>query len=149
MCKLSNSELQNLLKVNSNIDKVVLFDGVCNFCESSVQFIIKHDKTNSLQFASLQSNTGQELLVKYKMPTTIDGVVFIENNIAYFKSAAAFRIARYFGGFWKSLNIFSILPLFITDFCYDIIAKNRYKWFGKKESCMLPSPEIRSRFIDV
>lgn len=132
-----------------SLDKLVLFDGVCNFCESSVQFIIKHDQSKSLQFASLQSNIGQQLLVQYHMPTSIDGVVFIENGIAYFKSAAAFRIARYFGGFWKILNVFSVLPLFLTDFGYDIIAKNRYKWFGKKESCMLPSPEIRNRFIDV
>ncbi len=135
--------------MSNNINRVVLFDGVCNFCESSVQFIIKHDKSNSLQFASLQSNIGQELLVKYNMPTSIDGVVFIEDDIAYFKSAAAFRIARYFGGFWKTLNILSILPLFVTNFGYDIIAKNRYKWFGKKESCMLPSPEIRNRFLEL
>lgn len=132
-----------------SLDKVVLFDGICNFCESSVQFIIKNDQSNSLQFASLQSNIGQQLLVDYKMPTTIDGVVFIENNIAYYKSAAAFKIARYFGGFWKILNIFSVLPLSFTDFVYDIIAKNRYRWFGKKESCMLPSPEIRNRFLEV
>lgn len=133
----------------TDYDKIVLFDGVCNFCESSVQFIIKHDKSNSLKFASLQSKLGNELLLKYNMPTSLDGVVFIENNKAYFKSSAAFRIARYFGGFWKILQLFSILPLFVTDFAYDIIAKNRYKWFGKKESCMLPSPEIRNRFLEV
>ncbi len=130
-------------------DKIVLFDGVCNFCATSVQFIIRHDKTNSLKFASLQSALGQELLTKYNMSKDLEGVVFIENNKAYFKSAAAFKIVRYFGGFWRILNIFSVLPLFLTDFGYDIIAKNRYRWFGKKDSCMIPSPEIRSRFLDV
>ena len=83
------------------------------------------------------------------MPKNLEGVVFIENGKAYFKSLAAFRIVRYFGGIWKGLIIFSVLPKFITDFFYDIIAKNRYKWFGKKDSCMIPSPEIRSRFLDV
>ncbi|MBK9792533.1 MAG: thiol-disulfide oxidoreductase DCC family protein [Sphingobacteriales bacterium] len=130
-------------------DKIVLFDGVCNFCATSVQFIIRHDKTNSLKFSSLQSALGQELLTKYNMSKDLEGVVFIENNKAYFKSAAAFKIVRYFGGFWRILNVFSILPLFVTDFGYDIIAKNRYRWFGKKDSCMIPSPEIRSRFLDV
>ncbi len=126
-----------------------MFDGVCNFCATSVQFIIRHDKTNSLKFSSLQSALGQELLTKYNMSKDLEGVVFIENNKAYFKSAAAFKIVRYFGGFWRILNVFSILPLFVTDFGYDIIAKNRYRWFGKKDSCMIPSPEIRSRFLDV
>ena len=135
--------------MNNNLNRIVLFDGVCNFCASSIQFIIKHDKTNSLQFASLQSAIAQQLLSDYKMSKSLDGVVFVEDNKAYFKSAAAFRIARYFGGFWKILNVFSILPLFITDFFYDIIANNRYKWFGKKETCMIPSPEIRNRFLEV
>jgi len=134
---------------NKALDKVVLFDGVCNFCASSVQFIIKHDTTNSLKFASLQSVVGKELLEYYEMPKTLEGVVFVENNKAYFKSAAAFRIARYFGGIWRLLLVFSILPAFVTDFFYDIIARNRYKWFGKKESCMIPTPEIRSRFLDI
>jgi predicted DCC family thiol-disulfide oxidoreductase YuxK len=131
------------------IDKIVLFDGVCNFCESSVQFIIKHDKTNTLKFASLQSETGLKLLQHYHMSSDLEGVVFIENKKAYFKSKAAFEIAKYFGGIWAQLRIFRILPLFLTDFVYDIVANNRYKWFGKKDACMLPSPEIRSRFLDV
>ncbi|MFN8259741.1 MAG: thiol-disulfide oxidoreductase DCC family protein [Chitinophagales bacterium] len=133
----------------NNPDKIVLFDGVCNFCASSVQFIIRHDKTNSLKFASLQSSIGQQLLKNYNMPQGLEGVVFVESDKAYFKSAAAFRIVRYFGGFWRILIVFSVLPLFITDFFYDVIARNRYKWFGKKDSCMIPSPEIRSRFLEV
>jgi len=135
--------------VNSQHNKIVLFDGVCNFCNSSVQFIIKHDTSNSLKFASLQSSIGQELLNKYAIPKDVDSVIFIENNQAYTKSSAALKIANYFGGFWKLLQIFMIVPTFIRNFFYDIIAKNRYRWFGKKDSCMLPSPEIRNRFLEV
>ncbi len=97
----------------------------------------------------MQSALGQELLTKYNMSKDLEGVVFIENNKAYFKSAAAFKIVRYFGGFWRILKVLSVFPLSFTDFGYDIIAKNRYRWFGKKDSCMIPSPEIRSRFLDV
>lgn len=129
-------------------DKVVLFDGVCNFCESSVQFILRHDKTGSLRFASLQSEIGQQLLTAYGISHELQSVVFVESGKAYTKSAAAFRIARYFGGWWKLLMVFSILPAFITDFGYDIIAKNRYRWFGKKDACMIPSADIRSRFLE-
>ena len=131
------------------LNKIVLFDGVCNFCESSVQFIIKHDVSNSLLFASLQSPLGQQLLDYYKMPKNLEGVVFIDNQKTYFKSAAAFKIATYFNGFWKSLLVFSILPIFLTDFVYDTIARNRYKWFGKKESCMLTTTELRKKFLDL
>ena len=133
----------------SSFVRIVLFDGVCNFCESSVQFILRHDKSNTLKFASLQTALGKRLLEEYHMPATLEGVVFVENGKAYFKSAAAFRIARYFEGIWKGLRIFSLLPTFVTDFFYDVIAANRYKWFGKKDSCMIPSPEIRSRFLDI
>jgi predicted DCC family thiol-disulfide oxidoreductase YuxK len=129
-------------------DKVVLFDGVCNFCESSVQFILRHDKTGSLRFASLQSEIGQQLLTAYGISHELQSVVFVESGKAYTKSTAAFRIARYFGGWWKLLLVFSILPAFITDFGYDIIAKNRYRWFGKKDACMIPSADIRSRFLE-
>lgn len=129
-------------------DKIVLFDGVCNFCESSVQFILRHDKTGSLRFASLQSEIGQQLLTAYGISHELQSVVFVESGKAYTKSAAAFRIARYFGGWWKLLLVFSILPAFITDFGYDIIAKNRYRWFGKKDACMIPSADIRSRFLE-
>ena len=135
--------------MSDNLDKIVLFDGVCNFCNSSVQFIIKHDQTNSLKFASLQSQTGQELLAKYNIPKEIDSVIFIEHNKAFTKSSAALKIGNYFGGLWKMTQVFFIVPSFIRNFFYDIIAKNRYKWFGKKDSCMLPSPEIRDRFIEV
>lgn len=131
------------------MDKIVLFDGVCNLCEYSIQFILKHDKSNSLQFASLQSTLGKQILEKYKYKQQLDGVIFIESSKLYSKSAAAFRIARYFGGYWNGLQYLSILPVFITDFFYDIISKYRYKWFGKKDTCLLPSKETSSRFLDI
>ena len=130
-------------------DKIVLFDGVCNFCNSSVQFIIRHDKSNALKFASLQSNTGQELIAKYNISKDVDSVIFIENGNAFTKSEAALRIADNFGGVWKMMRILKVIPAFISNLFYDIIARNRYKWFGKKETCMIPSPEIRNRFMDV
>lgn len=133
----------------NELNKIVLFDGVCNFCNSSVQFIIRNDKTNSLKFASLQSEIGQRLITTYNLSKELDSVIFIENNQAYIKSKAALKIANYFGGFWKIFQVFNVIPSFIRDFFYDIIANNRYKWFGKKDSCMLPSPEVRSRFFDV
>ncbi|MDB5227196.1 MAG: thiol-disulfide oxidoreductase [Bacteroidota bacterium] len=134
---------------NSPGEKIVLFDGVCNFCSSSVQFIIKHDKSNSLKFASLQSPTGQQLLARYHIPKEVDSVIFIDEGRAFTKSDAAFRVAKYFSGIWKASRVFLIVPASVRNFFYDIIAKNRYKWFGKKDSCMIPSPEIRDRFIDV
>ena len=134
---------------DSQLDKIVLFDGVCNFCNSSVQFILKYDRSNSLQFASLQSPTGQALLKKYDIPSEMDSVIYIENGRAFIKSDAALKIARYFGGCWKALTFFSVFPAVIRNFFYDIIARNRYKWFGKRDTCMIPSPETRARFIDI
>jgi predicted DCC family thiol-disulfide oxidoreductase YuxK len=132
-----------------NDNNIVLYDGVCNFCNSSVQFIIRHDKTNSLKFASLQSPVGQQLLAKHSIPKEVDSVIFIEGDKAYIKSEAAFKLLNYFGSSWKMLKVFSVLPVFFRNFFYDLFAKNRYKMFGKQETCMLPSPEIRARFMDV
>ncbi|OCA87155.1 thiol-disulfide oxidoreductase DCC family protein [Pseudobacillus wudalianchiensis] len=126
---------------------VVLFDGECNFCDSSVQFIIKNDPKGMFHFASLQSETGQELLKKHHVPSDIDSMILIEGDKVYYKSAAALRICRHLKGAWKLLYAFIIVPRPIRNIAYDFIAKNRYKWFGKKESCMLPSPSVRARFI--
>ena len=130
------------------MNPIILFDGECNFCDSSVQFIIKRDPKGLFHFASLQSPTGQELQKKHQVPEDIDSIVLIEKGEAYYKSAAALRICRHLKGAWKLFYGFIIVPRFIRNVAYDIIAKNRYKWFGKKEeSCMLPSPSIRKRFI--
>ena len=129
------------------MNPVILFDGECNFCDSSVQFIIKNDPKGIFHFASLQSDTGQELLKKHHVPSNIDSMILIEGNKVYYKSAAALRICRHLKGAWKLLYAFIIVPRPIRNVAYDFIAKNRYKWFGKKESCMLPSPSVRARFI--
>jgi predicted DCC family thiol-disulfide oxidoreductase YuxK len=114
-----------------------------------VQFIIRHDKTNSLKFASLQSETGRRLVRQYHIPATVDSVVFIENGKVFVKAAAAFQMLNYFSGAWKLFRLFAVLPSGLNNFFYNIVARNRYKWFGRKESCMLPSPELSGRFLDL
>ncbi len=129
------------------MNPIVLFDGECQFCDSSVQFIIKHDAKELFYFASLKSEVGKELLVKYAVSSEIDSIVLIENNKAYVKSIAVLRIGRQLRGVLKCLYIFKFVPTSVRDFAYDLIAKNRYKWFGKKDSCKLPPPSIRKRFL--
>lgn len=131
-------------------NEIVLFDGECNFCDSSVQFVIRHEKEPRLKFASLQSEVGKTLLDYYKLDRSkIDSVVLIEKGKAYVKSAGALRLTRHLKGGYPLLYGFIIIPPFIRNAVYDLIAKNRYKWFGKKDSCMIPSPELRARFVDL
>lgn len=130
------------------MDQIILFDGVCNLCNSSVQFIIKRDTAGYFKFASLQSESGQTLLKKCGLNNNLNSFVLIENNKVYLKSSAALRVCSKLGTGWRILSIFRFLPPFIRDFLYDIVAKNRYKWFGKEESCMLPLPEWKERFLD-
>ncbi|MBE4910221.1 thiol-disulfide oxidoreductase DCC family protein [Bacillus luteolus] len=127
--------------------RIILFDGECNFCDQSVQFIIKRDPKGDFKFASLQSETGKELLSKYNASKSIDSIILIEDGHCYYKSSAALRICKKLKGAWKLLYLFIILPRPLRDFFYDIIARNRYKWFGKNESCRIPSPEERKRFL--
>ena len=127
---------------------IILFDGVCNFCDRSVQFVLRRDKKAYFNFASLQSEIGQQLLEKYKIPKDkFESLVLIENDKAYLFSSGALRIARKLNGAWPILYGFIIIPPIIRDFFYKLIANNRYKIFGKKEECMIPSPEWRSRFL--
>ncbi|MBV7506582.1 thiol-disulfide oxidoreductase DCC family protein [Bacillus sp. sid0103] len=130
------------------MDRIILFDGVCNLCNSSVQFIIKRDSAGYFKFASLQSQTGQTLLKKHGLNNDLNSFVLIENDKVYLKSSAALRVCSKLGTVWRIFSIFRFLPSFIRDFLYDIVAKNRYKWFGKEESCMLPLPEWKQRFLD-
>lgn len=127
--------------------KIILFDGECNFCDQSVQFIIKRDMKGLFKFASLQSDVGKELLKIFSTPKDLDSFVLIEDNNCYFKSTAALRVCKNLKGAWKLPYILLAVPRPIRDFFYGIIAKNRYKWFGKKENCMLPSSEERERFL--
>ena len=131
-------------------DNIVLFDGVCNFCDASVQFVIRHEKNSTLKFASLQSETGTHLMKKYGLDSSeIDSIIFITNGKAYIKSSAALRLCKHLKGLYPLLFAFIIVPPFIRNSVYDWVARNRYKWYGKKDSCMIPSPEIRARFVDL
>lgn len=128
--------------------KIILFDGVCNLCNSSVTFIIKRDKNDVFRFAALQETTGMSLLKKHHIDTAkTDSIILIEQNKAYTKSTAALRIAKNLSGAYPLLYAFIIVPRPIRNWVYDYIARNRYSWYGKKESCMIPTPELRSKFL--
>lgn len=127
---------------------IVLFDGVCNLCNSAVKFIITHDKKNVFRFAALQSEAGQNLLAKYNYPTTeLNSIILVENNKAYDKSTGALRVVKKFKGLWPLFYGLIVIPKFLRDGIYNWVAKNRYKWFGKKDECMIPTPELRARFL--
>jgi predicted DCC family thiol-disulfide oxidoreductase YuxK len=129
--------------------RVILFDGVCNLCNSAINFVIKRDKKAVLKFAPLQSDKAREIVALYDLPQAeIKSLVFIENNSSYTKSTAALRVCRYLNNLWPLMYGFIIVPKFIRDGIYNWIAKNRYNWFGKKEVCMVPTPEVRSRFLN-
>ncbi|MBC7850638.1 MAG: thiol-disulfide oxidoreductase DCC family protein [Chitinophagaceae bacterium] len=128
---------------------VILFDGVCNLCSNSVQFVLKRDHTNSFQFGSLQGDYGQTMLKKYNLPANeFNSFMLIEDDRLYTKSSGALRMLKKLGSGWQLLYGFIIVPKFIRDAVYDFIAKNRYKWFGKKEACWLPKPEWKERFLE-
>jgi len=131
------------------IQPVILFDGVCNFCNSTINFVIKNDKKNEIKFAAIQSNAGKQLLAQYSLPPDdLQSFVFIENGVVYKRSTAAFRVCKYLGGVWKLGYSLLVIPAVARDAVYNFVAKNRYKWFGKKEKCMIPSPAVRSRFLE-
>lgn len=130
------------------MERVILFDGVCNLCNASVQFIIKRDDAGLFSFASLQSDVGQEVAAKYGIDTAdLDSVVLIDGGNAYQRSTAALHITRRLAGAWKLLYAGIIIPPFIRDHVYNWIASNRYKWFGKQTECWIPTPELHGRFL--
>ncbi len=127
----------------------VLFDGVCNLCNGTVQFVIKRDRAAIFRFASLQSDYAQRLLRQVNLPANqLYSVIVFEDGVAYQKSDAALRIARHLSGFWRWLYIFRFVPKFIRDGLYNFIATNRYRFFGKQDHCMIPTPELKARFVD-
>src|ERR1700712_2911015 len=135
--------------INDINKKVVLFDGVCNLCSNSVQFILKKDKKNQFLFGSLQGEAGQEFLAKFNLPSdTFNSFMLVENDTLYTRSTAALRMLKYLGGGWSLLYAFIIVPKFIRDAVYNWIAKNRYKWFGKKDACWIPTPALKAKFLD-
>jgi predicted DCC family thiol-disulfide oxidoreductase YuxK len=129
--------------------KIILFDGVCNLCDTAVQFVIEHDKKDQFRFVALQSELGQQILKHIGInPANIDSVILYQPGIAYYyKSAAAIEIARSLGGFLHFGTIFKLIPTGIRNQLYDYVAKNRYKWYGKKESCLVPSAENKTKFL--
>jgi len=128
---------------------VVLFDGVCNLCNSSVQFILKRDKKKQFLFASLQGKAGQALLRQFNLPVNeLFSFILVDGDRYYVRSTAVLQMLKRLGGGWRLLYAFIIIPRFIRDAVYNWIARNRYKWFGKQESCWVPTPELRSRFLD-
>lgn len=128
---------------------IILFDGVCNFCNSTINFLIDRDKKGIFKFAALQSEPGREILKKHNIftLTDFDSVILEKDGKLYQKSDAALEIARSMDGLWKLLYGFKILPKFIRDFVYDLVAKNRYRLMGKMDACRLPTPELRARFL--
>lgn len=127
---------------------IILFDGVCNLCNGAVNFVIKRDPRNVFKFTPLQENVGTILLKKYEIdPQKIDSIVLIENGNVYIKSSAALRIARKMSGLWPLLYVCMVIPRFIRNGVYDFIAKNRYKWFGRKEQCMIPTQGLKEKFL--
>lgn len=129
--------------------KIIVFDGLCNLCDSSVQFLIKIDTKDDFRFVSLQSDLGQELLQKLPIEFRLtDSIILYESEkVFFYKSQAVFEIVKSIGGIYYCLLIFKLLPNTITNAVYDFIAKNRYKWFGKKESCLVPTKELESKFL--
>lgn len=127
---------------------ILLFDGVCNLCNGVVQFVIKKDKKGLIKFASMQGEPGNQLLAKYQLPAdAFNSFVFICDNRMYQKSTAALKLCTHLKGGWPICYVFMIVPVFIRDAVYNLIARNRYKWFGKTAACYLPTPELQSKFL--
>lgn len=128
---------------------IVLFDGVCNLCNASVNFVIKHDKKAQFIFATFQSDAAKEIMLQFNLENFMtDSVILIEGQKVYDKSTAALKIAKRLDGGLKIFYAFIIVPKFLRDWIYAFIAKNRYRWFGKRERCMLPSTDLKNRFLD-
>ncbi|MBO9620009.1 MAG: DUF393 domain-containing protein [Niabella sp.] len=126
---------------------IILFDGVCNLCNGAVQFIIKRDKRGVFRFASLQSEIGKKLLAQYLIPSNYGSIVLIEGNKAWTKSTAVLRLSRRLSGAWPLLYLCLAIPRFLRDPVYNFVARNRYKWFGRREECWVPTEQLKERFI--
>ena len=128
---------------------LILFDGYCNLCSGTVQFILKHDRKAKFRFASLQGEYGKTILQKHRLPTDSFGTfVLVESDIVFTKSTAALRIVKSLTGMWPLLYVAIIIPRFLRDAIYNLVARNRYKWFGRRDSCWLPKKDWRERFMD-
>ena len=127
---------------------VIFFDGVCNLCNAAVQFILKHDKAAVFKLAALQSDAASQLLADRPVDAAaFNSILLLEDGRIYSRSTAALRIAKRLSGAWRLLYVFIIVPTFIRDFLYDLVARNRYRVWGKQDSCMIPAPELQERFL--
>jgi predicted DCC family thiol-disulfide oxidoreductase YuxK len=127
--------------------RIILFDGICNFCNDSVNFIIRHDPAKKFRFASLQSAAGQSLLHSAKLPRNLHTIILLEEDQWYDQSTAILRICKELTGFWKVGYLFIVVPKSVRNLVYRRVANNRYKLFGKRASCMIPTKEVKERFI--
>ena len=127
---------------------IILFDGVCNFCNSAVNFTLKRNKKANIMFAPMQSGAGAKILQQYNLDQNdMKSFIFIDNGVVYKQSTGALRVCKYLSGLWPICYGLIIIPKFIRDGIYNWIAKNRYKWFGQKQACMIPTPEVKARFL--
>jgi len=130
-------------------DNLILFDGVCNLCSALVQFVIRHDPAAKFHFAAIQSQVGREIFESHGLdPTDLQTFVFIADGRMFLRSDAAIEVVARFTGAWRIFRIFLFVPRVVRDSIYSTIARNRYRWFGRKEVCMMPTPEIKARFHD-
>ncbi len=131
------------------LNNIVFFDGICNFCNNAVNFLIDRDPNRTFKFASLQSDLARGVLPKYGVdPSKMHSIILLKNGKMFQRSSAALEITKNMSGAWPLLGLLKIVPVFMRDFFYNFIANNRYKWFGKLDSCRMPTPEIRERFLD-
>ncbi|MDT0539798.1 thiol-disulfide oxidoreductase DCC family protein [Croceitalea sp. P059] len=129
--------------------KIILFDGVCNLCNTSIQFVIKHDDKDEFRYAALQSEVGQQLTSERGIDTsTVDSIVLIDPGVAYYtKSDAALEIGSNLKGYRTLSKFFKLFPVGFRNMIYDFVARNRYKWYGKQDACMIPTPELQAKFL--
>lgn len=127
---------------------IIFYDGVCHFCNQTIQFIIKQDRDGYYSFASLQSEIGMKLMNEFNIPNNMETIILLDNNYIYSYSDAPLQISRRLRGGWRFIYLLVIVPKSIRDYFYIYFSKNRYKWFGKSENCMLPTPELRKRFLE-
>ena len=130
------------------INKIILFDGVCNLCSASVRFVIKRDKKRIFRFASLQSEFAKKIILTKNIINSVAIIVLLKDDKIFLRSDAALEITKELGGLWPSLYFFKIIPRFIRDGVYSFISKHRYQWFGKTDECWLHSPDLHARFVD-
>jgi predicted DCC family thiol-disulfide oxidoreductase YuxK len=130
------------------VERILFFDGVCNLCNGTVQWILRHDKAQQIQFAALQSDAAKHKLEPLGIDNTkLESMVFLEDGVAYSRSTGVLRLARALGAPYSWAYVLMVLPQGVRDFFYRILAKNRYRWFGQRESCMMPTPELKRRFL--